>query len=531
MEVNEILVNNIRKLDLYLFFRTMFRSCQNSNIRKCWIEYAESNFKNLGKESIGKLTDAFFKYREIHTFDQIILFHRILEIVDPKNIPLRKLLLSIKQEKKYFFELSWLDMIFQKFLGNLCVWAEIHQDELKVYEVFSVLRRLEYSGAYFYPAAKVAKKLYSLSKARLDDTGSSIMQPFSLYMIDKGLLSLKDAIQLYQESKNNDIGSHITAKSLAYVLLISPEHSDELLESAKDCLRKFDSRLKPGDSSRQILTNLSHIMRFPPRLLEAKKEFYLSHLRESIKDANHDAYTNIFESIPAQYLTDHTPFYEPFMNELLQNYSYASNRILPGQIMNVLNKISLYGKIDNVSYNLIMVDIEKWFNSFKPEQYHQIIKYLVRLRLRETNLFDKIVHKIESSPLNYVSKIGEIIFDFFVIVHNTEATKNFVTGALLRDNIRNSSMIPLACYIAMANLKNEKELLEILFSKLKESNVQLTALKRAFFVYDFVRFVYKEKTEWIQILKDLSPDFESEYKNYAALFKGPNKDREYVEFI
>jgi len=201
-EINDILIRTTKSLDSYVFFKTMFRSCQNSNIRKCWIEYAETYLKNLSKESVGKLIDAFFNFRDTHTFDQIILFHRILEIVDPKNIPFRKLLLAIKHERKYFLEISWLDVVFQKFLTNLTTWADLHKDDLRAFEVYGMLKRLEYSGAYIHPAPKLAKKLYELSKANQEEGASSIMNSFTFYLLDRGLLEYKDALQFYELTKS-----------------------------------------------------------------------------------------------------------------------------------------------------------------------------------------------------------------------------------------------------------------------------------------------------------------------------------------
>jgi len=180
----------------------MFQSCKSKKIRLFWQDYAEKEFTNFDSVEALKIMSGFFDLEEHYMLAQIILFCHILDILKPENIPIKKLLSDLKDDKVFFIEIFRLDETLRKLLANINNWIGYHKEEIKLPIAYGLIRRLEDTGIPNKPVTELMKKVYQIVKSQGQSYFQATDMAFYTNLLEKDLLDAADAKQLFQATKS-----------------------------------------------------------------------------------------------------------------------------------------------------------------------------------------------------------------------------------------------------------------------------------------------------------------------------------------
>ncbi len=204
-EIQELLHTLIQAFKQYkesmndiAFYKAMFQSVLSVELRKEWQDWAKENMNNLGPNQLQKLTDVIFSLNDL-TQHQIHLYRYILSINKRENLPLKRILHGMKENRNFLLELSKMELYMESFLEKILIYMEAKKNDVRISTVFGVVKRIESTGLILPVTTTLLRKAYSISRELNLANSFSIETAVTLYLIDNGALKKEDAKHFYYE--------------------------------------------------------------------------------------------------------------------------------------------------------------------------------------------------------------------------------------------------------------------------------------------------------------------------------------------
>jgi len=309
----------------------------------------------------------------------------------------------------------------------------------------------------------------------------------------------------------------LLSKYLSYILQRLPP-KDELYKTlTEEAQEKIDLLQKQltETNSRTVLTSLAAILAFPPQFWKNKREYLTKVMKEFIGIGNAQLYIELLNALPSRSVKFEQDLYIPFLKEFTSNYSHFKKKFSTSDIVTILERMTDFNYKNIVIYNLLLGDIGKHFGFFRREEYFDMITAFTKIGIKQGDLFDKILAKVDSQPKGYSNNLRYILLNLFKVGHNSQQAKAIIPRLFTkRSPTKTQEILPFLVYLPVLELHPKEEL--ALFEKYtnllepKEIHFQLSPFMN---LYDYLRFAYKDRPELAEKLKSIFPDFDNEYKN------------------
>jgi len=190
------------KINDVTFYKGMFQSVISGDLRRDWQTWANENLNNLEHNQLQRLTDVIFSTQNL-TQQQIQLYLYILSINKPENIPLKKLLSGLKGDAQFIHELAKSEISLDRFLGKLLIYMDANKKDIRLPQVFGVVKRVEATGVILPVTKTLVRKAYQISKEMNMKVQIATEVVVTLYLLENGALRLEDAKEFYNKAKGN----------------------------------------------------------------------------------------------------------------------------------------------------------------------------------------------------------------------------------------------------------------------------------------------------------------------------------------
>jgi hypothetical protein len=504
---------NKASLSDFNLFRNMFFTTVNRNNRNLWTQWAKDNLTDFDKTKTNRLIDVFFSLDKI-SVERFLLFSTIIERIPNEYISFKKLISYLKENKEFLYEANRMESRFQKFLVKILRLMDTNPKDVRLPAIYSFIKRFETLGLRSPIVPLIAKKAFELAKASNANINLGLDINFSLYLMDQNLLRLEYAQQLYTRLSSLDTDVHVSSKVLAYILNRTPRSQKEGDEIRADVNKKLET-LHQGlneTGARTVLVTLASILSFPPEFLESNKDLYIKSIKSFLNFGNQSLYSNILNAIRPAYAQRNYDFYAPIIRELIVNYNNFNRRMSPPEIVRTLSQFSEFNTKNPTIYNHILADIGRIFNTLRNDELAEVVASFARIRVKQTDLFDKILSKIANHPHSFTGSVKEIAGGFYRVGFNSPQAKAVIAEII--DKISNpANVLELAYYLSILNVENEAQLFEKLLSQvnaeklLKNKRISKNALLG---LEEYLRIVHKDKPELAETVRKVLPDFEQD---------------------
>ena len=306
---------------------------------------------------------------------------------------------------------------------------------------------------------------------------------------------------------------------MSYILQrSSPQELDKkLVDEAHEILELLQRQLTESNA-RTVLTSLAAILAFPPQFWKGKREYLTKVMKEFIGIGNPPLYMDLLNALPSRFVKSEPDQYLPFLKEITNNYSQFKKKLSTSEIVTVLERMTDFNYKNVAIYNLLLADIAKFFNGFRKEEYFDMISAFTKISIKQGDLFDKILTKVESQPKSFSNNMKFILLNLLKVGHNSQQAKTIIPNIFAKYNpTRTHDILPFICYLPVLQLNPEEEI--ALFAKYinalepKEIHFSVPPLIN---LYDFLRFTYKDKPYLAEKIKSLVSNFEKEYKDFHS---------------
>jgi hypothetical protein len=500
---------NKDQLSDFNFFRNMFFTTVNKNSRNNWTQWTKDNLVEFDKTKANRLIDVFFNLDKINV-ERFLLFTTLIERIPNESLNLKKLISYLKENKEFLYEANKMETKFQKFLVKILRLMDASPKDARLPAIYSFIKRFETLGMRSPIVPLIAKKAYELVKTSSSNINLGLDLNFGLYLIDQNLLRLEYAQQLYQRMSSLDSDIHVLSKIYAYILSRSPRATREGEEAAADVNKKLET-LHQGlneTGARTVLVTLASILSFPPEYLEANKDLYVKSIKSFLNFGNQPLYSNILNAIKPSYVQHHYDFYAPIIRELIVNYNNFNRRMSPPEIVRTLKQFAEFNTRNPTIYNHILADIGRIFNGLKNDELADVVSSFARIKVKQTDLFDKILSKIANHPHSFSGSIKEICSGFYRVGFNSPQAKACI-GDIIEKISNPSNALEIAYYLSILNVENEAELFEKLLTQLKADKLNKKFSKNGLVALEeYLRIVHKNKPQLAEAVRNILPEFE-----------------------
>jgi len=498
---------NKETINSFNFFRIMHLTTVNRKTRQAWMDWAKDNLNQLTKSETNKFIEVFFNLQDV-TIDRILLFTSVIERVPDESLSFKRLLSSMKENKQILIEFSRLEAKFQKFLVRILRLMTVDSKEVRLATIYSFLKRVENVGIKSPIIPLIAKKGFELTKSSNVPINANLELLYGLYLIGQRSLRVEYAQQIYEKIKN-DSDIYLVSKVFAYIVQRSPASDLEKPEIKAEINNKLEALQKnlSETGARTVLTSLAHILAFPPEFLEPNRELYVKSIKSFLNFGNSHLYMNIIHSLYPNYVRNSYDFYVPIIRELITNYNNFNKRLNPSELVNILTKFSECNTRNPTIYNHILSDIGRLFNALKNDELSDVVVAFTKIRIKQTDLFDKILSKIVSYPTNFATNIKFIFSSFFKVGFNSPQAKASIAEIYKKSGKSSATALAFANYISILNIENEAELFEEVLANLTPEFSQ--RYKHDLFnLEEYLRIVHKDKPHFAETVKNLIPEYE-----------------------
>lgn len=512
-----------------LFYKNMFLSVQNRNLRNLWTAWAKETSANLEKQELSRICDALLSLERVNN-EQMILFNNILTQAKAENFPLKKLISTLRDNREFISQVSRFEGRLDRLLGKISSVMEVQKEELRLPIIFGFVKRLENMGVRSAHISQIAKKAYELGRRSESGSPTFLDVLYSSYLIDQGHLNQTQAKEIYGSGKKFLEDPQLNSKFYTYILQNSSQAILEEDETINEINQKLDVLQKKFSEAggKAMLTTLATILAYPPQFLEPNKDLYVKSLKSYINYATPNLYLNLINSIPQSYTRTRYDFYLPFLRELIINYHNFNLKFPPTDTIKILKKFAELKTRNPTIYNHILADIGRVFNSFRVEDLVEITKAFASVNIKQNDLFDKILAKIGSNPYNFSTYGNTLITSLFRVGFNSAQAKATFSDLLTKLTPKKASIkLALANYIPILDLPNEAEHLEKLLADLPENSGRFS-LKALCLLHEYLRVQYKNKPELAAAVKKLIPGFEEIRQHTFKESNAVKKSREII---
>lgn len=468
------------------------------------LEFFEKNKDQLDEQHVSALIEVYIFMEEL-TAEKLYFFVQALQIVKEDAISVRKLLKVAKQNENFFTE------------GARNVANAVAYFSILVKHFDKIANEIKFQG--LYPLALRADAqhlkigpLNALLKKAFDKILENGFQPsdyiFVEYMIDNNLLAEGAIRQACDHFRDLSKDPNTRLKLLTALVKKNPKAVTEpaIEKELKELFSKIEGKLHDANV-KTVLPALATLLSFPPTYVAENKDTLLKAFKEYIGFGNSQDYLRIIDSFSWEFVRTNYNAYSQFFKEITKSYTHFNKRFSISDILAILEKFSSIGYRNLSLYNLIIADLGANFNYLRSDEQARILQAFSKVSLRHDELFDKIFQRVFHAPYNYRENLRSIFDAGFRVGFDSALVKDEVAKFVeLSKTERLDTTLALIQYLPILELKNEKELLDTLFSRVKgDGKVGDFGLLQTFF-----KTVYPDKPEYYETVKKFS--YEPEFK-------------------
>eukprot|EP01017_Pseudomicrothorax_dubius_P007284 TRINITY_DN1223_c0_g1_i10.p1 TRINITY_DN1223_c0_g1~~TRINITY_DN1223_c0_g1_i10.p1 ORF type:complete len:389 (-),score=139.10 TRINITY_DN1223_c0_g1_i10:97-1227(-) len=216
-------------------------------------------------------------------------------------------------------------------------------------------------------------------------------------------------------------------------------------------------------------------------------------------------------------------FFVPFVKEITNHYQHYNKRFSIADVMTILRKVTSIRLRSPFVYNQILGDIGRLFNSIRMDERQDIIEAFVRIRIKQTDLFDKLLVKVFQEVQQRRGKLLSLIRALYQIGYDSEEVKRAVPQLLERlDSRRSFELLEVLRFVPILQLSNEAELL----SRLEEVNIEPQNLGIEYTQFgEYLRLVYRDNQKLYEKVKS----FHTNYDENLAKISSQSETKPFVK--
>jgi len=511
-EVLEVIIQHVQQtknnFSDFNFYKLMFLTTASKKTRQIWTDWAKDNLTNIEKQSANRLLDTFFSISEMTT-DRILLFTLLIDKIPEENISFRKIITNFKDNKDFIFELNKLETRFQKFLVKILRLMDVHSREVRLSVIYSFVKRMESLNIRSALVPLIARKGFEITKSSNAPINIQLEIYYADYLIDQGTLRIEDAQQIYEKIKDSKDDVFLVSKILSYILQRTPKSAIE--ENKADINKNLEVLIQNLNETgaRTVLNSLATILAFPPEIIEPHRDLIIKSIKSFLNFGNQQLYSAVLNALVPRYVKSNYDFYVPIIRELITNYNNFNKRMNPGDIVRTLYKFSEFNTRNPTIYNHILTDVGRIFNVFKNDELADIVVAFTRIKIKQTDLFDKILSKIAAHPANFAQNIRYIIKGFFHVGFNSPQAKASIVDIFNKLGKSPINGLAFAQYLTILNLENEVELLQtVLNEESKISIIKSFNIGELFALIEYLNIVHKDQPQLAEAVRKVIPNYE-----------------------
>jgi len=181
-----------------MLFKAMMASCVTSKSRDSWMTFFMNRKKEITRADLEQLMEIItvFEDEEI-TLHHAVVISNLVMMCNPNYVPLRKLILVLKEKKQFLLQFMKLEGKFNKFLNRILELMDIQKEELNLALFFGFVMRLENFAYRSETVRKIARKVWELSPKDTDSYTTVSQISYALYLMENGLLQVKEAKEIF----------------------------------------------------------------------------------------------------------------------------------------------------------------------------------------------------------------------------------------------------------------------------------------------------------------------------------------------
>ena len=322
-------------------------------------------------------------------------------------------------------------------------------------------------------------------------------------------------------------------KFFTYFIKTYPKESEKYDQYAQAAQRMVSSLNKRAMKAtfRGTFNAITELLNFPLEFIKDYQELYVKTIQKVLAQAkSYRLYIEVLASIPMITTKESQEFFLPILQELAQKYPQFSPSMSPNHVINCLKHFTLRNFKSAQLYNAILSDIGKHFSSLYSEELLDILTSFRKVHIKHSDLFDKILLRMLDHDIMTYQFLREILFNFFILGHNTKQAKKFTSALIQTLNLGDFPYnIILLRYILILNMENEQELIEKILPYILKGNQKWSVPLEL--LHDFFRIVYKNHTEYAYAIETLMKESLDEKPNFGPIDNDMQKVKDYlIEF-
>ncbi len=324
----------------------------------------------------------------------------------------------------------------------------------------------------------------------------------------------------------------LLSKYLSYILQrMNPKEFENkaIIDETNEKLTMLELQLTETNA-RAVLNALAAILAYPPHFWKDKKDYLTKVLKEFIEIGTVQTYLEVLNSLPAKFVRNDSDLYNPILKELTNSFTQFKKKFSTSDIVNVLERMAEFSYKNAQIYNLLFVEIAKHFNGFKKEEYFDIISAFTKMNIRQSDLYDKILTKVESFPFGFINNLKFILLNLIKVGHSSKETSDIILKIFNKLNpTRTQDILPFICYVPILQLPHQAaiDFLEKHINSLESKEIQFS-LYHLLNLYNYLRYSHKDRPHLAEKIKSLVSGFEKEHKNFQTETEGKLKVKKLV---
>ena len=334
------------------YFRTIYETTVNRNIRFLWIEFLRTKVDQLNQEETlrNAILDAISSVQDPNP-EAFSLVIAIFSLIKPNGNDLRRLLNILKENKKFISVLDRNDYLIQRLAKLLNEGIKEDSTKLRIVPLYSLALRfntIRPRNMFLYPA---------LEKMVMGERAYEVIPQIqiALFLLNRKSLSPKTADIVLKKMMTlkafNDNVSRIRLFNHSALILKEINETDLLTFQKNYALIKENLN---NPSSRQVLNNLAIILGFPPQIIKGDIEFLKKTLSDFIQQGTTMTYVTLIRSLVFSYVLKERTLYFPIVKELTNNFNTFSPRMPYSDILDCLTIFTRVQVRNPSIYNLII---------------------------------------------------------------------------------------------------------------------------------------------------------------------------------
>ncbi|CAD8077735.1 unnamed protein product [Paramecium sonneborni] len=450
-----------KKYDIFKVLKELLSSCRNIRCRSALLQYNDQlDHKLQPKLILSKVIGDEDEFESDRLSIILQLFQK-----EPKNIPIFRLVDYLTLSNKNLFGLVKSDQI--SWVCQVLLLAVQSQPQFRLNHIVNFVQRFDNAGYTSKSIQQLVKKVAELYKTNNPNTPYPDTN-FVQILINFNLLSSEEAILQLNSEK-----SYQYFKVQLCGLGLLSENPPENIIQLSDKI-KAECQLDTEEMKYRQLLDLCTLFKLTQNEIDKIKDQLKKHTSKITPRQYYDLVMNSKEF--------------SILKELSHQFAQFSAKLGLIKIIKIIEKFQKYHITNQTIYNALLEQYGIQFNSTFNEMRIQVLILLTSAKLKQVDVFQKTLEKINRFPQIYKSYFNEVLESLIQLGINETQIVELIKSMTDKQNLSHQTTLKLIHYYIMSDQPIEE--IEKLVDSLE--NVKIKENNRIFLIYEILKRLYPE---------------------------------------